>query len=143
MVVGTLINDHGRPVCCEIWPGNTADVKTLLPVADRLKKRFAVDLFCLVADRGMISDETVKAFDERDIPYILGGRLRKNTEIRDEVLSRPGRYQEVHCEGVKESPPLKAKEVWVDDRRYIVCLNEKQARKDEQDRTLIIESLKS
>ena len=143
MVVGTLIDDHGRPVCCEIWPGNTADVKTLLPIADRLKKRFAVDLFCLVADRGMISDETVKALDERDIPYILGSRMRKNKEIRDEVLSRPGRYREVHREGIKESSPLKVKEVWVDDRRYIVCLNEKQARKDEQDRALIIESLKS
>jgi transposase len=143
MVVGTLINDHGRPVCCEIWPGNTADVKTLLPVADRLKKRFAVDLFCLVADRGMISDETVKALDKKDIPYILGSRMRKTKEIRDEVLSRPGQYQEVHRKGVKESSSLKVKEVWVDDRRYIVCLNEKQARKDEQDRALIIESLKS
>ena len=143
MVVGTLINDHGRPVCCEIWPGNTTDVKTLLPVADRLKKRFAVDLFCLVADRGMISDETVKALDEKDIPYILGSRMRKNKEIRDEVLSRPGQYRKVHREGVKESSPLKVKEVWVDDRRYIVCLNEKQARKDEQDRALIVESLKS
>src|SRR5512140_3053628 len=143
MVVGTLINDHGRPVCCEIWPGNTADVKTLLPVADRLKKRFSVDLFCLVADRGMISDDTIKALDEKDIPYILGSRMRKNREIRDEVLSRRGRYQEVLREGVKESSPLKVKEVWVDDRRYIVCLNEKQARKDEQDRALIIESLKS
>jgi transposase len=118
-------------------------VKTLLPVADRLKKRFAVDLFCLVADRGMISDETVKALDKKDIPYILGSRMRKNREIRDEVLSRPGQYQEVHREGVTESSPLKVKEVWVDDRRYIVCLNEKQARKDEQDRALIIESLKS
>ena len=143
MVAGTLINDHGRPVCCEIWPGNTADVKTLLPVADRLKKRFAVDLFCLVADRGMISDETVKALDKKDIPYILGSRMRKNKEIRDEVLSRPGQYQEVNREGLKESSPLKVKEIWVDDRRYIVCLNEKQARKDEQDRALIIESLKS
>jgi hypothetical protein len=37
---------------------------------------------------------------------------------------------------------LKVKEVCVDDRRYIICLNEKQARKDEQDRLLIIESLK-
>jgi hypothetical protein len=26
-VVGTLLNDAGCPVCCEIWPGNTADVK--------------------------------------------------------------------------------------------------------------------
>jgi transposase len=142
MVVGTLINDDGRPICCEIWPGNTTDVKTLLPVADRLKKRFSADLFCLVADRGMISAETLKSLDERDIPYILGSRMRKTKEVRDEVLSRPGRYEEVHPQGVKGASPLKVKEVWVDDRRYIVCLNEKQARKDQQDRMMIIESLK-
>ena len=28
MVVGALINEKGRPICCEMWPGNTADVKT-------------------------------------------------------------------------------------------------------------------
>lgn len=142
MVVGTLVNDDGRPVCCEIWPGNTADVKTLIPVADRLKKRFPVDIFCLVADRGMISDETVKALDEREIPYILGSRMRKTKEVREEVLSRPGRYKEVRPMGTQDPCPLKVKEVWVDDRRYIVCLNEKQARKDEQDRQLIVDSLK-
>jgi transposase len=142
MVVGTLINDAGRPICCEIWPGNTTDVKTLLPVADRLKKRFSADLFCLVADRGMISAGTLKILDEHDIPYILGSRMRKTKEVRDEVLARPGRYEEVHPPGTKGTSPLKVKEVWVDDRRYIVCLNEKQARKDEQDRMMIIESLK-
>jgi transposase len=142
MVVGTLINDDGRPVCCEIWPGNTADVKTLLPVADRLKKRFPLDMFCLVADRGMISEETVKELDNRDIPYILGSRMRKTREVREEVLFRPGRYAEIHPEGKRGPSPLKVKEVCVDDRRYIVCLNERQARKDQQDRLLIIESLK-
>lgn len=142
MVVGTLINDKGRPVCCEMWPGNTTDVKTLLPVTNRLKKRFSADLFCLVADRGMISAKTLKSLDELDIPYILGSRMRKTKEVRQEVLTRPGRYEEVHPPGMKGLSPLKVKEVWVDDRRYIVCLNEKQARKDEQDRMMIIESLK-
>jgi hypothetical protein len=33
------------------------------------------------------------------------------------------------------------KEVWVGDKRYIVCLNPKQARKDAEDRKAIIESL--
>jgi transposase len=142
MIVGTLINDEGRPVCCEIWPGNAADVKTLLPVADRLKKRFSVDLFCLVADRGMISSETLQGLDERDIPYILGSRMRKNTEIRNDVLLRGGRYKEIYPETKSGPSPLKVKEVWVDDRRYIVCLNEKQARKDAQDRQNIVASLK-
>jgi len=142
MIVSSLISDKGRPVCCEIWPGNTADVKTLIPVADRLKKRFSIDLFCLVADRGMITEETLTGLDERDIPYILGSRMRKNTEIRNDVLLRGGRYKEVRPEKMPGPSPLKVKEVWVDDRRYIVCLNEKQARKDAQDRQNIIAALR-
>jgi transposase len=142
LVVGTLLNDAGRPVCCEIWPGNTADVKTLLPIADRLKKRFSVDMVCLAADRGMIRDETITGLDERDIPYILGSRMRKNKEVSNDVLLRGGRYKEVHPETKSGPSPLKVKEVYVEDRRCIVCLNEKQARKDAQDRQNIIASLR-
>lgn len=43
----------------EMWPGNTADVKTLIPVMDRLRKRFSVSNVCVVADRGMISAEGI------------------------------------------------------------------------------------
>ena len=31
MVVGAVLDGLGRPMCCELWPGNTADVKTLIP----------------------------------------------------------------------------------------------------------------
>jgi len=31
MVVGVVMDNHGRPVCCEMWPGNTADVSSLIP----------------------------------------------------------------------------------------------------------------
>ena len=29
MVVGMALDVQGRPICCEMWPGNAADVKTL------------------------------------------------------------------------------------------------------------------
>ncbi len=143
IVIGTLIDDHGRPVCCEIWPGNTAEVKTLIPVADRIRNRFQVGSFCLVADRGMISQETLKELEERKLPYILGARMRLVKEIKEEVLSRAGRYQEVVPEGVssKAPAPLKVKEVLLDGKRYIVCINPKQARKEARDRQVILEAL--
>jgi hypothetical protein len=144
MVVGAVIDDHGRPVCCEIWPGNTADVKTLLPVADRLRRRFGIQHFCIVADRGMISSDTVAELEKQEIPYILGVRMRRVKKVRNEVLSRPGRFSEVYPEGVsaQEPSPLKVKEVILNDRRYIVCYNSRQARKDAADREAIIEALK-
>ena len=36
MVVGVILDGEGRPLCCELWPGNVTDVKTLIPVVDRL-----------------------------------------------------------------------------------------------------------
>ena len=144
MVVGAVIDNKGKPVCCEMWPGNTADVKTLIPVIDRVRSRFNTGQFCIVADRGMISAENVNELVERKIPYIFGARMRKVKEIREDVLSSPGRYREVRPEGAlsKDPAPLKVKEVLLNGKRYIVCLNTKQARKDARDRQAIIDSLK-
>ncbi|MBA7638227.1 IS1634 family transposase ISDha15 [subsurface metagenome] len=146
MVVGAVIDENGHPICCQMWPGNTADINTLIPVIDSIRKRFHIDKFCIVADRGMIQAETLKELErpEREISYILGARMRKVNEIKRDVLSRRGRYKEVYPEGhtSKDPAPLKVKEVWVSQKRYIVCLNTKQARKDAFDRQAIMESLR-
>lgn len=99
MVVGTVIDERGRPICCEMWPGNTTDVNTLLPVTERIRKRFHIGRLCIVADRGMISQDTLEALEQRQIAYILGTRMRRVKEIRLEVLSRPGKYKEVYPQG--------------------------------------------
>lgn len=146
MVVDAVLDGQGRPICCELWPGNTTDVTTLIPIVDRLRSRFGVRRVCIVADRGMISLETIAALeqDDRGWQYILGARMRSQHEVRDEVLSRAGRYQVVHPERVTndDPSPLKVKEVRVEDRRYVVCLNEDEARKDAADREAIVAALR-
>lgn len=143
MVVGAVLDNDGNPICCELWPGNTTDVKTLLPIIDRMQKRFGVNKVCIVADRGMISSDTVKSLEKKGMTYILGARMRKVTEIKEAVLSRGGRYHEVYPESLnsKDPSPLKVKEVIENGKRYMVCVNEKQARKDEADRGFIIAGL--
>ena len=64
MVVGAVLDGQGRPICCELWPGNTTDVTTLIPVVDRLRSRFGIGRVCVVADRGMISKETIEALEQ-------------------------------------------------------------------------------
>jgi hypothetical protein len=54
--------------------------------------------------------------------------------VRDAVLARAGRYRVVAAN-------LRVKEVWVDDRRYIVCHNPQEAAKDAADRQAIIQAL--
>jgi transposase len=145
MIVGAVLDGQGRPICCELWPGNTTDVTTLIPVVDRLRSRFGVTKVCIVADRGMISKETIEELEkeERGWQYILGARMRSQNEVKDEVLARAGRYRVVHPERQTSADPapLKVKEVQVEGRRYIVCRNEDEARKDAADREAIVASL--
>ena len=146
MIVGAVLDAEGRPICCELWPGNTADVTTLIPVVDRLRSRFGVTKVCIVADRGMISKETIEELEkkERSWQYILGARMRSQNEVKDEVLARAGRYRLVHPQRTtsRDPAPLKVKEVRVEGRRYIVCLNDDEARKDAADRQAIVASLR-
>jgi len=146
MVVGAVLDNTGRPICCELWPGNTTDVKTLIPIVDRLRERFSITRICIVADRGMISKKTLEELQavHRDVRFILGARLRAVKEIRRQVLADKGRYQQVYGprRHSKDPAPLRVKEVRIEDRRYIVCHNEEQARKDRADREAIVGALK-
>jgi len=146
MIVGVVLDGQGRPICCELWPGNTADVTTLIPVVDRLRQRFAVGRVCIVADRGMISQETIEELEKpgRGWLYILGARMRAQKEVNEEVLARAGRYRVVHPRRPESDAPspLDVKEVRVEDRRYIVCRNQDEARKDAADRQAIVASLR-
>jgi transposase len=148
MVIGVVLDEKGKPLCCEMWPGNTADVNTLLPVMERIKKRFGVLHFCVVADRGMMSKGSITTLvdEQHGLSYILGARMRKVKEIKEALLAHQDTqsYKEVFPEGrlSKAPAPLRVKEVWVEDRHYVLCYNSKQARKDAADREMILESLR-
>jgi transposase len=144
MGVGVVLDNQGKPICSEMWPGNTPDVKSLVPVVERLKEQFHVGQVCIVADRGMISEATLAQLEGRGWKYILGVRMRNVKKVRDQVLRRGGRYEEVYAKSrdCKAPSPLKVKEVRLNDRRYIVCLNEDQAEKDRHDREAIVASLR-
>jgi transposase len=146
MVVGMALDVEGRPICCEMWPGNTADVKTLLPVVKRMRERFRLREITVVADRGMVSQGTLEAFEKSDPPvrYIIGVRMRRQKEVNTSVLGSRARWFESVPERskAKDPAPLKVKEVWVEDRRYVVCLNEEERRKDAHDREAIVAHLK-
>lgn len=144
MIVGAVVDAEGHPICCEMWPGNTTDVKTLIPVVDRMQKRFGIGRACVVADQGMMSREAVAALEERSVEFILGARMRVQKEISEAVVSAPGRFTKVtsNRQGKSHPSPLKVKDVRVEDRRYVVCVNEDEVNKDALDREAMVDSLR-
>ena len=124
-----------------MWPGNTADVTVLVPVIDRLRKRFSIGRICIVADRGMISAETIAALEARGLLYILGVRERNDKLVREVVLEDTAPFVPLTIEKRGKQTDYSAKEVMLDGRRYIVCINHQEAKKDAAARADIIESL--
>ena len=151
VVLAVVIDSNGRPICSDLWPGNTTDVTTLLPVIERLKTRFLIARIGVVADRGMISAATVAELEARGIDYILGARERATKEIRG-VIADPSPWVPLSIPKAAErgTTDLLVKEVirsgidaagkpW--RRRYIVCRNEAEAHKDAAERTAIVAAL--
>ena len=118
MVIGVVIDEKGIPLCCEMWPGNIADVTTLKEVVKRFQTCFCVRNVCIVADRGMISKEVTDFLEspESSFSYIFGVRLRLVKEVREQVLTTEGDYQEIKPTTPRHSP-LKVKEVIYNKRR--------------------------
>jgi DDE family transposase len=150
VVVGVVLDEAGRPICSETWPGNAADVKALLPVVRRLRERFGISRMCVVADRGMISTATIDELQALGVEYILGARERSSAEVREIVLADTKPMAPLiipRARGAETA--LEVKEVVVGDcgpasqrRRYVVCFNPKEAKRDAAAREATLDSLR-
>jgi hypothetical protein len=141
MILAVLLDGDGRPVCSEMWPGNTADVTTLIPVIDRLRRRFAIARVCVVADRGMISAQTLAELEARRLLYILGVRERTDKLVRELVLDDPAPFVPLTLTKRGKEIDYEAKTVKLAGRRYIVCRNHQEAVKDAADRAAMVAAL--
>jgi DDE family transposase len=140
MVLGVVIDADGRPICSEMWPGNTADVTTLIPMVTRLRERFLLHRVCIIADRGMVSARTIATLEANGIEYILGVRERRSVEVAAVLAdTTPFVSMTVPKANGRGSLDLQVKEVVRTVRtgqgnprrsRYIVCYNEAEARND-------------
>jgi hypothetical protein len=143
MILGLVVDGEGRPICTEMWPGNTADVTTLLSVVDRLRDRFGVDRVCVVADRGMISAATIAGLEERKLEYVLGARERSDAIVKRIVLANDDPFVPLLIERKTGQTQLFVKQVKVEGERYVVCRNEAEAEKDRGDREAIVAALEA
>jgi hypothetical protein len=93
---GDTFDVTAEEICCEMWAGNTADLKTLTPIVKRMRERFRLREITVVADRGMVSQATLEAFEKSDPPvrYILGVRMRRQKQVNTSVLGSRARWFE-------------------------------------------------
>ena len=91
VVIALALTREGIPVRSWVFPGNTPDVTTVQQVKDDLREmRLGRTLF--VGDAGMYSKGNLEVLSKGAGNYILATPIRRVKEVKDEVLSHPGRY---------------------------------------------------
>jgi hypothetical protein len=139
VVIALAVTRDGVPVRSWVFPGATPDVTTVHKIKDDLRAmRLGRVLF--VGDAGLYSKANLDELAKGAGRYVLAAPIGRVREIRDEVLSHPGRYAEI-------DPRLRAKEVVLGEgerrRRYILCLNEEEADRQRRRRAEILALLEA
>lgn len=137
VVVALAVTREGVPVRSWVFPGNRADVTTIEKVRADLRG-WQLGRAMFVADSGINSEDNRAELAKACGKYLLACRMANVSEIKQNVLSKPGRYIEL-----KEN--LHAKEVIVGDgerrKRYILCYNPKEAERQKTHRQFLVELL--
>ena len=139
VILCVAVDVHGWPIAWEILPGNTSDHTSFASTIAKLRERFQIGRVIVVADRGMISKKSIEmleAHPTQPLDFILGCRMRNQKEVRDQVLWHAGPLQKVEDN-------LEVQQVSIDGRRYVICSNPIEARKDAAAREAIIAKLEA
>jgi len=139
VVIALAVTRDGVPVRSWVLPGATPDVTTVQRIKDDLRAmRLGRVLF--VGDAGLYSRANLDELAKGAGRYVLAAPIGRVKEIRDEVLSHPGRYADV-------TPTLRAEEVVLGEgerrRRYVLCLNEEEADRQRRRRAEVLEILEA
>jgi Transposase DDE domain len=134
VVVALATTEDGLPIGYKSFPGNTAEVKTLLLALEEWRSEFLIDNVCVVADRAMMSEGNLLELEAAGIKYIIGAKLKalpKN--IQKTLLEKQGEEMKLLGElHLKQEHRL-------GNRRLVVTYNEKRASKDKRDREKTLE----
>ena len=135
VVIALAVTRDGIPVRSWVFPGNTVDATTVATIRKDLAA-WSLSRVLLVGDAGMDSEENRKELAAGLGRYVLAVPAGRLKEVREDVLSRPGRFRKV-------AENLEVKEVVVGDgerrRRYVVCRNraEEERQRKRRERVLV------
>jgi transposase len=141
IVLALLVSQEGLPIAYEVFPGKTAEIRTLVPVLQKIKVRFELDQIIFVADRGLFSEENLCELDANNIEFAVGARIKNMAKTKKIEILQSDAYQEIKGED-HDQHCLKAATFEHKGRRLVVSYSSKRAKKDKGDREKLIEKLK-
>ncbi len=87
--LGLLVGLGGYAIGYDVFEGNIYEGHTLIPFIEKISNKFNLDKPIIVADAGLLSNENIKSLKEMDYQYIIGARLKNESEkIKKQILEK-------------------------------------------------------
>ena len=122
VVLGLLVGTGGNPIGYELHKGNQYEGSTLLPIVKKLEKRFNLSHPVIIADSGLLSAKNIEQLEEDGYEYIVGARVRSMSKADKEAVLKLG---------LKDGELIS---LTIKDRRHVISMSDKRAKKDARDR---------
>ena len=92
--MGLLIDTKGIPIMYDLFPGNTHDCETLMPILYKMKKEYHVGRIIVVADKGVNTADNIAYSLANGDGYVYSQTVRGgNKELKNYVLDESGYRQ--------------------------------------------------
>jgi len=120
--MGLLMDKDGIPITYHLYPGNTNDCLTLLPVLKDARKRYSLGRTVVVADKGLNTSDNIAALILDGHGYVFSQSVRGgDKELKDWILDETG---------YKGSDTFKSKSCQANKTTYIEDLDGKTQKVD-------------
>jgi transposase len=88
IMIGLLVSSNGYPIAYQIFEGNTAETKTLIPAIQNICQQYKIAKPIVIADAALLSNKNIVALENNEFKYILGGRVKSEQEsLRQQILN--------------------------------------------------------
>lgn len=88
IVLGLLVSQGGYPLAYEIFEGNKFEGHTMLPVIEAFKEKYKLENLVVIADAGLMSNDTLAELQQKNYHYIIGARIKNESQaIQKQILS--------------------------------------------------------
>lgn len=86
--MGLLMDGNGIPMCMQVFPGNTSDSLTTIPILEKVKKEYGIGTFILTADKGINTSKTIDYLINTGNDYMFSQILKgkKGNRYKDRLF---------------------------------------------------------
>jgi transposase len=128
VVLALATTKDGLPIGYRLFPGNTAEISTLLVCLEEWRKVLSIGKVIFVGDRGMMSKKNLQALEDAGIIFVVGAKLKKFAKPMQEKILQGPRQRDENKELAIQDFSLER------GRRLVVSHSISRATKDKKDR---------